>query len=168
MYYSQMRKYDIANGPSIRCTLFVSGCTHNCEGCFNKDYSNFTYGTKWDDKSQDIFMTYVNEPNVKGITILGGEPFQQTKDNSLLNLLKLIKDNTDKSIWIYSGYTYEEIISNVKMLEILKLCDVLVDGKFDHNKTDYRLKFRGSSNQRIIDVQQSLKYLDIILCEEYN
>lgn len=105
---------------------------------------------------EELFMDMVNSNNVKGVTILGGEPMQQTYDDDLKNLLKRIRRETKKDIWIYSGYTFEEILQNEKRLELLKLCDVLVDGRFVDELKDPSLRFKGSSNQRIIDVQESL------------
>ena len=155
MNYAQLRKYDIANGTGVRCVLFVSGCTHHCKGCFNKEYQDFKYGDCWNKESEDKVMSYVSDKNVIGITILGGEPLDQTMDDDLLNLVKRIKSETDKNIWIYSGYIYEEIICDSKKKAIVEQCDVLVDGKFVQELADVRLKFRGSSNQRIIDIQES-------------
>lgn len=161
MYYSKIRKYDVSNAPGVRSTLFVSGCTNNCEGCFNKELQDFKYGTKWTDETEDKFMTYVKNPNVVGVNILGGEPMQQ--DLSLLKLLIRIKQETNKNIWLWSGFTYEYIINNVHCKKILNYIDVLVDGKFEIDKKDLSLKYRGSSNQRIISVQKSLKENKIIL-----
>ena len=156
MHYAQMRKYDVANGIGIRSTLFVSGCTHQCPGCFNTDYREFDYGMPWTKEAEDTFLSYIKDENVHGVTILGGEPMQQTKDDDLLNLLRRIKQETNETIWIYSGYTYEEILKEPKRRQILKLCDVLVDGRFVEALKDLKLRFRGSSNQNIIDVQASL------------
>lgn len=156
MHYAQMRKFDVANGIGIRTTLFVSGCTHQCPGCFNIDYKDFEYGSKWTQEAEETFLSYVKDPNVHGVTILGGEPMQQTHDEALYHLLKRIKEETNQTIWIYSGYTYEEIIKDPKKLRLLELCDVLVDGRFVEALKDLKLKFRGSSNQNIIDVQTSL------------
>ena len=161
MYYSKIRKYDVSNAPGVRTTLFVSGCTNDCEGCFNKELQDFKYGTKWTDETEDEFMTYVKNPNVVGVNILGGEPMQQ--DLSLLKLLIRIKQETNKNIWLWSGFTYEYIINNVHCKKILNYIDVLVDGKFEIDKKDLSLKYRGSSNQRIISVQKSLKENKIIL-----
>lgn len=161
MYYAQMRKYDIANGLGIRATLFVSGCRHKCSGCFNEAYQDFEYGTLWDEEAEAIFMSYVKDKNVNGVSILGGEPMQQ--DNHLQELLKRIKEETGKHIWIYSGNTYEQILQDTHKKEILQYCDVLVDGPFIEALKDLKLKFRGSSNQRIIDVQASLKAGSVIL-----
>ena len=162
MYYAQMRKFDIANGVGIRATLFVSGCTHKCPGCFNEAYQNFHSGKPWDDAAEALFMDYVKNENVHGVTILGGEPMDQTMDDSLLKLLKRIKHETSHTIWIYSGYTFEQILAKPKRLAILELCDVLVDGPFIQELKNTRLKFRGSSNQRIINVQASLATHQIV------
>lgn len=161
MYYSKIRKYDVSNASGVRTTLFVSGCTNDCEGCFNEELQDFKYGTKWTDETEDEFMTYVKNPNVVGVNILGGEPMQQ--DLSLLKLLIRIRQETNKNIWLWSGFTYEYIINNVHCKKILNYIDVLVDGKFEIDKKDLSLKYRGSSNQRIIDVQKSLKENKIIL-----
>lgn len=155
MYYAQMRKYDIANGLGIRTTLFVSGCNHQCPGCFNEAYQDFHYGKPWDSEAEELFMSYVKDNNVHGVSILGGEPMQQ--DTSMAKLLKRIKEETGKSIWLYSGDTFEVIMKDSAKRDILSYCDVLVDGPFIEALKDLRLRFRGSSNQRIIDVQPSLK-----------
>jgi len=156
MHYAQIRKYDTANGPGIRSSLFVSGCTHQCKGCFNEDYKNFRYGNKWTSETCDRFLEMIADPQIKGVTILGGEPMDQIQDDQLLNLLKRIKNETGKNIWLYSGYTYEQILQHEKRKEILFFCDALVDGLFELELKDLKLKFRGSNNQRIIDVQKSL------------
>lgn len=162
MYYAQMRQYDIANGVGIRATLFVSGCTHKCPGCFNEAYQDFHSGTPWSAETENQFMAYVKNENVHGVTILGGEPMEQTMDDCLLRLLKRIKQETNHTIWIYSGYTFEQIMKDPKKLELLEQCDVLVDGPFIESLKDVCLKFRGSSNQRIINIQASLAAKTII------
>jgi len=156
MYYAQIRKFDIANGPGVRSSLFVSGCTHRCLGCFNEDYRNFKYGHLWTKEVEDQFMNQLQDPNILGVTILGGEPMDQIRDQDLLKLIKRIKEEGQLNLWIYSGYTYEEIVSHPLRQEMLSYCDVLVDGKFVLKLRNLKLKFRGSSNQRIIDVQSSL------------
>lgn len=160
-----MRRFDIANGIGIRATLFVSGCTHNCKGCFSTTYQDFKYGNQWTLEASDTFLSYVKDPNVHGVTILGGEPMQQTTDTDLLHLLQRIKAETTHTIWIYSGYTFEEIIADRKKLELLKLCDVLVEGPFVEALKDITLKFRGSTNQRIVDIPQSLNKGEVHLVE---
>ncbi len=162
MNYAKIRKFDVSNGPGVRTTLFVSGCTNNCEGCFNKDLQNFNYGDKWTKEIEDEFIRYVKNTNVNGVNILGGEPMDQIKDKDLYNLLKRIKDETKKSIWLWSGYIYEDILRNEDKMAILSLVDVLVDGRFEINKRNISLKYRGSSNQRVIDVPKSIKSRNII------
>lgn len=167
MYYAQIRKYDTANGPGIRSSLFVSGCTHHCPGCFNRDYAKFNYGNLWTKALEDDFIQMLADPQIKGVTILGGEPMDQAHDDDLLNLLKRINNETGKNIWLYSGYTYEQILQHEKRKEILSYCDVLVDGLFILELKNLKLKFRGSSNQRIIDVKASLETNEIKLLDGY-
>ena len=154
MNYAQIRKYDVANGPGIRSTIFVTGCTHNCYNCFNKEYQDFNFGKTWTDKETKEVIEYLELPEVKGLTVLGGEPFQNEVD--LLMTIKDIKKEVQKDIWIFSGYTFEEIIKDENKKNLLEECDVLVDGRFVENLKDLTLRFRGSSNQRIIDEKRSL------------
>lgn len=163
MNYGQIRKYDIANGPGIRTSIFVTGCSLNCKNCFNKDYQNPSFGNPWTEKEDELLISYLSDPNVAGLTILGGEPFENAQ--GLISLLKKIK--TNKSIWIYSGYTYDFLIKNDDTLELLKLVDVLVDGPFIESMKDLNLYFRGSRNQRIIDVKESLLNDELILLDGY-
>ena len=167
MYYAQIRKFDTANGTGIRSSLFVSGCTHCCEGCFNQDYKHFRYGHPWTKDVEDQFINHLTNPNVHGVTILGGEPMDQVRDNDLLNLVQRIKEETKQNIWIYSGYTFEEIMAHPKTRAILMHCDVLVDGPFVENLKNLKLRFRGSSNQRIIDIQKSLQEGQVCVLENY-
>lgn len=162
MNYAKIRKLDVTNGPGIRTTLFVSGCTHNCEGCFNKEQQDFNYGNKFTKETEDEFIQLTKSIQIKGVNILGGEPMQQIMDDTLLNLLKRIKLETDKPIWLWSGYTFEEIVNNPKRLEILREVDVLIDGKFQADKRDIMLKYRGSANQRVIDVKKSLEQGNVV------
>jgi len=163
--YSKIRKYDVTNGPGVRTTLFVSGCTNNCEGCFNKELQNFNHGDVWTKEVEDEFIEHVNNINIKGVNILGGEPMEQTMDNCLLNLLKRINKETGKNIWLWSGYTFDQIISDEKKRRLLECVDVLIDGRFEINKRNISLKYRGSENQRVIDVKKSLKENKICLLE---
>lgn len=162
MNYAQIRKYDVANGIGVRTTIFVSGCTHNCPSCFNKEYQNFKYGNKFTQETEQQILENLSDPNVKGLSVLGGEPMQNAK--GLILLLRRVREEfPDKNIWIWSGYTYEEIKQNQSMTELLSLCDVLVDGRFVQELKSAKLKFRGSSNQRVIDVQKTLKTGQIVL-----
>lgn len=154
MRYGQLRKFDIANGEGIRTSLFVTGCTHNCPGCFNEEYQSFSAGMLWDEKAEEMLIEYIKNPQVKGLTILGGEPMENT--HGLIPVVQRVKKEVNKSIWIYSGYLWEDIVKEKKMKELLQFADILVDGPFKIDLKDLSLKFRGSSNQRIIDVQKSL------------
>ena len=165
MRYAKIRKYDISNAPGICTTLFVSGCTHNCEGCFNKEQQDFTYGNDFTKEIEDEFIEYSKSKQVKAVNILGGEPMQQLMDDTLLKLLKRIKLEVNKPIWLWSGYTFEEIVNNPKRAEILREVDVLIDGKFEADKRDLMLKYKGSSNQRVIDVKKSIEAKEVVLYE---
>lgn len=166
MRYGQIRKYDIANGPGIRTSFFITGCDRNCKNCFNPEYMDYSYGKLWDEEAEREVISYLKSDQIEGLTILGGEPFESSKD--LLKALKNIRKETDKSIWIYSGFTYEVLSSIELTRQILEEIDVLVDGEFIEEKKDLKLRFRGSSNQRIIDVKESLKKDKIILLDGYN
>lgn len=152
MRYAQIRKYDISNGPGVRATLFVSGCTHNCKGCFNKDYQDFNYGEEFAGAPFREFLSYVEDEKVVAVNILGGEPLQQTKDKELATLLNIIKLKTDKPIWMWTGYKLEDVANNRAIMDILLFVDVLIDGRFEKDLKDLTLKYRGSSNQRVIDM----------------
>lgn len=163
MRYNKIRKLDVSNGPGIRTTIFVSGCTHDCEGCFNKELQDFDSGEVWTKEKEDLIVDYLKKPVVVGINILGGEPLQQTMDDDLKNLLKRCKQECpDKTIWLWTGDLFEEAIKNEKKLEILKYVDVLIDGPFVLKKKDLNLYYRGSSNQRVIDVFDSLKTGEVV------
>ena len=161
MNFAQIRKYDVANGPGIRTTIFVTGCTHKCHNCFNEDYQDFDFGDPWTQRETDEVIEDLKLDEVKGLTILGGEPFQNEVD--LLQVLRDIKKEVQKDIWIFSGYTYEEILKDQDKKKLLEECDVLVDGRFVEALKDLSLRFRGSSNQRIIDVQKSLESNEVVL-----
>lgn len=125
MKYGQIRKYDVANGPGIRCSFFVTGCNHKCPQCFNKEYQDFSYGKLWTNEETKKIISYMNLEEIKGLTILGGEPFQNTED--LIEIVGKIREKSHKSIWIYSGYTYEQIQADPLKKKLLSYCDVLVD-----------------------------------------
>ena len=162
MRYGQIRKYDIANGEGIRTSIFVTGCTHNC---FNGDYQNPEYGDVWTDKETELVVSYVSDPAVAGLTMLGGEPFQNVE--GLLPVVDAVLQAVpNKPIWVYSGYTWDELIQCPMKFQLLQLCDVLVDGRFVDELKDPSLRFRGSSNQRIIDIKKSLKDKSVVLYME--
>lgn len=174
MYYADIKEYDVANGPGVRISLFVSGCTHHCKGCFNEDAWDFHYGKPFTKVEEDKIIEYLKNDFVSGITFLGGEPFEHINQKGILNLLRRIKKECpNKTIWAFSGYLFDkDILSKMtkeydETSEILSYIDVLVDGKFVLSLKNLKLKFRGSSNQRIINVQESLKQNKVILMEEY-
>ena len=161
--YSNIVYNDTANGQGMRISFFVQGCPHHCKGCFNQESWDFNGGIEFTQNVLDEIMYVFGsfKEGYDGITFLGGEPLANLK---LVNLIidKFKSKFPNKTIWIYSGWTYEEIIKDKNKLETLSKCDVLVDGKFEQDKRDVTLKFRGSSNQRIIDVQESLKQDKVI------
>ena len=166
MRITQIRKTDVANGTGIRVTIFVAGCTHRCAGCFNREYFSFEAGELVTEEVMDRIISMSQKDYIEGLSVLGGEPLQQVFDKTLVTLLKRFKQEVGKSVWLYTGYTYEEAIQRQERLDILSYCDVLVDGKFEIAQKDLRLKFRGSRNQRIIDVQRSLNEQGVILYDE--
>ena len=166
MRITQIRKTDVANGTGIRVTIFVAGCTHRCAGCFNREYFSFEAGELVTEELMDQIISLSQKDYIEGLSVLGGEPLQQVFDKTLVTLLKRFKQEVGKSVWLYTGYTYEEAIQRQERLDILSYCDVLVDGKFEITQKDLRLKFRGSRNQRIIDVQRSLNEQGVILYDE--
>lgn len=172
MYYGNIKKSDIANGPGVRVSLFVSGCTHHCKGCFNEETWNFKYGEPFTEKTEEQILKLLEPSYVSGLTVLGGEPMEYVNQKELLPFLKKVKENyPKKTIWCYTGYVYEKdllgrMIQKWKITkEILELIDVLVDGPFIEEQKDITLLFRGSANQRLIDVPQSLAAGEVILWE---
>ena len=156
----EIDRCSVNNGTGIRCVLFVSGCSHHCVGCQNKDSWNYDAGKKFTNKQRDYILKYLESDIVDGITFSGGDPLEKENISCVVNLMKDIHNifGNTKNIWVYTGYKYEDIDKS-----ILKYIDVLVDGRFELDKRDITLAFRGSSNQRIIDVQKSLKENKIIL-----
>ena len=172
MYYGAIKKSDIANGEGIRTTLFVSGCRNRCPGCFQPETWAFDYGAPFtDDVKEDIFKTFEN-PSVRGLTILGGEPMEPENQRGLLPLLREFKSRfPEKNVWLYTGNLYEELTGEVgsheKALdvtaELLSYVDILVDGRFIEEKKSLGLRFRGSSNQRVIDMNKTRKEGSIVI-----
>ena len=169
---ASIKHYDIANGEKIRTSIFFSGCEHYCKNCFNSEAWDFNYGKEFTEEEIDKVIKELDHPYVSGLSLLGGEPLEHVNQQGLLPLLRKVKEKfPDKNIWCYSGYTFENDIMG-KMYqnweetpEILSYIDVLVDGKFEEDKKDIKLRFRGSSNQRIIDVKKSLKDKKAVLFE---
>lgn len=157
MNYATIKYCDIANGPGVRTSLFVSGCTHRCKGCFNEIAWDFDYGEPFTKKVSYAIMDSLRPSYIKGLSLLGGEPMEPENQRGLLSLLKMVRAvYPDKTVWCYSGYTYEEITAGRAHCEVtdevLACIDVLVDGRFEESLKDITLQFRGSSNQRIIDI----------------
>ena len=165
MNYTKMMKYDTSNWDGITATIFFSGCKFHCPGCFNQEAWDFKCGEPFDKKAEDLFISYAKNPHVTGVCLLGGEVFQQDLDR-ILDLVIRIKREVRKPIHVWSGYTYEEIMADEKKMVILCHVDTLVDGPFIFKQKDLRLKHRGSSNQRVIDVQASMQTGRIVLIED--
>lgn len=170
MNYALIRENDIANGPGVRTSLFVSGCRHHCKGCFNPETWNFSYGNLFTQKEIDQIIEATSPSYIEGLTLLGGEPFEPENQAALVELLQQFKEKLPhKKVWCYSGFSFENELlpkaqnnqENVK--ELLELIDVLVDGKFVEELKSSTLLFRGSSNQNIIDVQKSLTQNKLVL-----
>lgn len=169
MKYANIKKYDIANGPGVRVSLFVSGCNHHCKGCFNSIAWDFNYGNEFTNDTINEIIEALDKNYIDGLSLLGGEPLEELNQQDVLKLIKEVKEKLpNKTIWLYSGFTYEEIC-NMKTKEIndiIKNIDVLVDGKFEIDLYDPALFFRGSSNQRVINIKETLKKKEIILHEK--
>ena len=165
MNYAQIRKYDVANGPGIRTTFFLTGCDRNCPNCFNTDYMDFNHGKKWDEEAEKEVISYLKLNQVEGLTVLGGEPFENPVGP--LQALRNIKKEVSKSSRIYSGFVYDDLVNISLAREILEEIDVLVDGEFIEELKDLSLKFRGSSNQRVIDVKKSLENNEVVILNGY-
>ena len=165
MNYTKMMKYDTSNWDGITATIFFSGCKFHCPGCFNQEAWDFNHGQPFDKKAEDLFISYAKNPHVTGVCLLGGEVFQQDLDR-ILDLVIRIKREVRKPIHVWSGYTYEELMADEKKMVILCHIDTLVDGPFIFKQKDLRLKHRGSSNQRVIDVQASMRSGQIVLIED--
>ena len=172
MYYGAVRKTDVANGPGVRVSLFVSGCTHHCKGCFQPETWDFSYGRVYTQETEKEIMDSLNHDYIKGLTLLGGEPFEPSNQKVLVGLLRLVKNVLpEKDIWCYTGYTYEtDLLKDSRARcgvtdEMLSMIDVLVDGEFLEEEKDISLPFRGSHNQRLIDLPKTRQKKKIILVQ---
>ena len=147
MNYGMIRKVDVANGLGVRVSLFVSGCRNHCKGCFNPETWDFHFGKPFTKETEDVIIDALRPSWIQGLSILGGDPFEEENENELIPFVKRVKKELpDKDIWIYSGYTFDELEGR----ELLRYADVLVDGPFIEDEKDAGLAFRGSRNQRII------------------
>lgn len=174
MNYATIKNCDIANGPGVRVSLFVSGCTHHCKGCFNEVAWDFDYGVPFTQQTIDEILAMLAPGYVRGLTLLGGEPFEPQNQAPVVSLLRQMKERyPKKSVWAFSGYLFDRDILAGKLgpweitREYLSYLEVLVDGPFVEEKKDLSLRFRGSSNQRLIDVQESLTEGRIVLWEDW-
>lgn len=181
--YASIRSIDISNGEGVGIALFVQGCYFHCPNCFNPETWDFSAGKKWTEETKNKFLELANRPYIKRISILGGEPLEEKNIFDVLDLIERIRlSKPQKSIWLYTGYTWESIwncgihgtdlygkpwdaysIYQLRRQEIVRQCDVLVDGEYIEEQKDITLKWRGSKNQRVIDVQKTLQQGNIIL-----
>ena len=164
MNIAEIIKNDVANGPGIRLSIFVSGCTHNCEGCFNKEAQDFQYGRPYDENIQNEILKELSKSQYSGVSLLGGEPMHPDNQKTVLSIIQTIKNKQpDKTIWLYSGYLYEDLKKQPTANQILSNIDVLVDGPFILSQKKLGLAYRGSSNQRLIDMKATNAKNEVIL-----
>lgn len=176
MRYSSMRNLDISNGEGVGVSLFVQGCPFHCFGCFNSDTWDFNGGKEWTEEIKDKFLKLIDRPYIKRVSFLGGECLAEQNLNEILSLIQEIRNSfPTKTIWLYTGYSYQKIfrsesscisqegLNNFKRREIIKLCDVVVDGEYIDEQKDLTLKWKGSKNQHVIDVKQSLAQNKMVL-----
>ncbi len=170
MYYGEIKDCDIANGEGVRVSLFVSGCTNHCEHCFQPQTWAFDYGQPFTEETEDRLLSLLSPSYVNGLTLLGGEPFEPENQRALLPFLRRARTAyPEKTIWAYSGFTYEELLTEGSSPRceatdgMLSLLDVLVDGRFEEARKDISLRFRGSSNQRLIDLNATRQAGEIVL-----
>ncbi len=158
MRYGEIKKRDIANGPGVRVSLFVSGCRHRCPGCFNAEAWDFSYGVPFDGAAEEAVLRAAAPDYIAGLSLLGGEPFEPENRMGLLQLAKQFRQRfPEKNIWCYTGFLFEDLLKEETARVLLEQVDVLVDGKFIKEEKDISLLFRGSANQRILDVKRSLQ-----------
>jgi len=169
MRYASVKKCDVANGTGIRVSIFVSGCHHHCKGCFNTD---FNFGNEYNEEIEESILKELDKSYIQGLSLLGGEPLEHVNQKGLLSLVKKAKERyPEKTIWCYTGYKFDDDVMG-KMFEtwpetkeLVSNLDVVVDGKYDEDLRDLNLRFKGSSNQRIIDVQKTLEKNEVILAD---
>ena len=170
MNFAAIKKHDVANGPGVRVSLFVSGCEHYCKGCFNSEAWDFSYGSVFDENAESEIFAALGKPYIKGFSLLGGEPFHPKNRPALALLLEKIKKTfPEKDVWCYTGYDLEtELLfgkNDENARRMLENIDILVDGRFVEEKKNLSLRFRGSENQRIIKLPETLATGKIVLWE---
>ena len=170
MNYATIKPFDVANGPGVRVSLFVSGCTHRCKGCFNEEAWDFSYGEEFTSESLDRILKAMKPDYIKGFSLLGGEPFEPRNQVVLADVLEKIKEAyPEKNIWCYTGYTYDKDLTTGRLCDknitdkMLRNIDILVDGKFVEELKNLKLRFKGSENQRIIKVKESIEKDEVVL-----
>lgn len=176
MKYAEIKYFDIANGEGVRTSLFVSGCTHHCPGCFNEEAWDFNYGNEFTQEVIDEMLRESAPGYITGTTLLGGEPMEKANQKEVLNYIKQFKAKyPEKTVWLYSGFTYEQLIGKEESRcrteytdEILSLIDVLVDGPWKQELYDVTIQFRGSRNQRLINMKETLKKGEVVLHQIVN
>lgn len=173
MRYAKIKKCDIANGTGVRVSIFVSGCHHHCKGCFNTDAWNFNFGENYTEDTKNEILKLLDKEYIEGLTLLGGEPLEYVNQMGLLPLVKEAKEKyPNKTIWCYTGYLFDkeimkEIEKNQVTKELISRLDIIVDGKYEEDLRDLNLRFKGSSNQRIIDVKRTLEKNEIVLAKDF-
>ena len=177
MKYAKIKKCDVANGPGVRVSLFVTGCNHHCKNCFNREAWDFNYGDDFTQKQESEIIEDLKPDYITGLSLLGGEPFEKTNQEGLVPLIKKVKETyPNKEIWCYTGFTFDKQILGQMIgeehrettKEMLNNIDYIVDGRFVDELKDPKLRFRGSSNQRIIDVKKSLAQNQIVIWDGLN
>ena len=170
MNYADIKKVDVANGPGVRVSLFVSGCTHHCKECFNPETWDFTFGAPFGEEQMAEILKLLDRGYIRGLSLLGGEPFEPQNQEAVLELVRRVREQLpEKDVWCYSGFLFEDLAAGrvgEHSRELLEKLDILVDGPFVLEQKDLGLRFRGSSNQRIIDVPASLKAGEVRLWQE--
>lgn len=169
MRYASIRSMDISNGQGVGVSLFVQGCHFHCEDCFNQETWDFNGGYEWTQEIEDKLINLINRPYITRFSLLGGEPLADENVDTVIHILKVIRNTIfqgTKTIWMYTGYTWERVHEDKNLsqqCEAISLCDVLVDGRYNKELKDYKYQWAGSTNQRIIDVQESLKNKKVVL-----
>lgn len=173
MHYGEIKKCDIANGEGVRVSLFVSGCTHHCPGCFNQETWDFCYGKEYTEDTEKELLKALEPGYINGLTLLGGEPFEPQNQEVLVSLLRKVRERyPEKNVWCYTGYLYDKDLLGESRArceytdEMLSMIDILVDGRFVESLKDITLVFRGSSNQRVIDLKKSREEGKVVLWEQ--
>ena len=173
MHYCEIKHNDIANGIGVRVTLFVSGCRNGCKNCFQPETWSFTYGKEFTSETEEYILSLLSQPQIKGLTLLGGEPFEPENQRALVPLVKKVKIlYPTKTVWAYTGFTLDQLLRQTPhprcevTQDLLFNIDVLVDGKYEADKKNISLKFRGSENQRLIDLPKTFKKGNIVLWDK--